>query len=339
MNSRVGTVMRPEYRDVMSRLPALDLRDVPALRATLAALKPSGESPVDSRVSVRDIEVPGPAGAAPVRVRLYTPVDRAARSAILFCHGGGFVLGSLDTEHERCLRFAAEAGVVVLSPDYRLAPEHPHPAAHEDCYAVLRWLSAQADMLGVDRKRTAVGGVSAGAALAFGVALRARDECGPELAGMVLVSPVADIRMDSPSIRAFWNCAGWNGAATGLMWRHYLPDREPGMARYAVPLGGAALAGLPPTLIVLADLDPLHDQGLELAARMRDVAVLVDLREFTGVPHGFDAFCPAAPESVRSLGEQVRFLRQLATAVPTTHEAGGPTRSDGGVSRAGDVRC
>lgn len=308
----MGVPIGPEYAAVLAQVPAFDLTDVPALRAKLTAARPHAEMSLDPRVDIQHILVPASAGGTSVPIRLYAPLDRPTpAAAILFCHGGGFVLGSLETEHERCLRFAAEAGVVVVSPDYRLAPEHPYPAAHQDCYTVLRWLSAHAEAHGVDPERLAVGGASAGAALAFGLALRARDERGPELARMVLVCPVTDNRLLDGSIREFWDCVGWNGAATAMMWDHYLPEPDRLSAGYAVPARAQDLTGLPPTLIALADHDPLHDEGSALAARMRHAGVPIELHEYTAVPHGFDTFCPTAPQSARSLNEQVRALVEL----------------------------
>jgi acetyl esterase len=206
---------------------------------------------------------------------------------------------------------AGRALVVVVSPDYRLAPEHCYPAGLDDAAAALSWLHTNPADLDVDPSRLAIGGTSAGAALAAGVALRARDEGGPALALLLLTSPVADSSLTGPSVRQFWDCAGWNGAATTLMWQHYLPA-DGSAAPYAAPARALSLRGLPPTEIVIADLDPLRDEGLALARRLDEADVSVTLHHYYRVPHGFDALLPHAETSARSIDSQVGRLARLA---------------------------
>lgn len=289
----------------------MDLADVPALRALLAARRPR-EVICPPDLDIHHLAVPGRDGP-PVPIRLYVPRERGhASPGLVYCHGGGFVVGNLDSDHERCVRLAAEAGVVVVSPDYRLAPEYRYPAALNDCTAALAWLNTSAADLGVDRSRLVMGGTSAGGALATGVALRARDDRGPELALLLLACPVADSTLAGRSIREFWNSPGWNGASTMRMWAHYLPtDATP--ATYAAPAMAASLAGVPPTEIVVADLDPLRDEGLLLGRRLKAEGVTMTIHQFPGVPHGFDTLLPHADLSIRSVSTQVRALSALAT--------------------------
>lgn len=303
--------MEREFAALLETLPSMDLADVPALRALLAA-RPPRELTSRPNLDIRHLTVPG-RDSPPVPIRLYVPRDRGHPSpGLVYCHGGGFVVGNLDSDHERCVRLSAEAGVVVVSPDYRLAPEHRYPAALNDCTAALAWLTTSAADLGVDRARLAMGGTSAGGALATGVALRARDDRGPELALLLLACPVADSTLAGPSIREFWNSPGWNGASTMRMWTHYLPtDATP--ATYAAPAMAASLTGLPPTEIVVADLDPLRDEGLLLGRRLEAAGVPVTVHQFNGVPHGFDTLLPRAELSIRSVATQVRALSTLAT--------------------------
>jgi acetyl esterase/lipase len=303
--------MEDDFVDLLSRLPVFDLTDVRAFRAAVDAVRPAREMQVHPGLVVRHVMVPGLGAAPPVRVRLYTPrTTRRPLAGLVYCHGGGFVLGSLDSDHERCVRLAAEAGVVVASPDYRLAPEHRYPAGLDDCEAVLSWLHAEADQLGVDRTRLALGGTSAGAALAAGTALRLRDQAGPAVSLLLLVCPVTDDEVTSPSMREFWDCTGWNGAATELMWRHYLPLNGP--APYAAPNRASSLRDLPATYLVVADHDPLRDQGLEFGQRLARDGVQVTVRHYSGVPHGFDSLLPRAPISVQAVDDQVRALAELA---------------------------
>lgn len=314
------TAMADEFADLMTKLPVFDITDVEAFRALAARLRPPREMSTHPDLRIDHLEVPGSAGSPSVRVRVYTPRHLAAAApGLLYCHGGGFVLGNLDSDHERCLRLAAEAGVVVVSPDYRLAPEHRYPAGLDDCTAVLHWLEHNAADLGVDPSRLVLGGTSAGGALAAGVALRARDADGPTLRGLLLACPVTDDRLLGGSIREFWDCAGWNGACTALMWRHYLPDPGAGPAGslpdYAAPNRAESLAGLPPTDVLVAGLDPLRDEGLAFVDRLRRCGVPTTVRIYPDVPHGFDTLLPTAAASIRAVGEQVTRLIEMTRDV------------------------
>jgi acetyl esterase/lipase len=309
------TTMTDEFAHLLACLPTFDLRDVGEFRAVVARARPPRPMTAHPDVTISHVMAAGDGPAPPVRVRVYVPSQRKGPSpGLVYCHGGGFVLGTLESDHERCLRFAAEGNVVVVSPNYRLAPEHRYPAGLDDCTTALEWLHAQADSLGVDRSRLAAGGTSAGGALSAGIALRARDRGIPTLSGLLLVCPVTDDRPSGGSIREFWECAGWNGSATKLMWGHYLPQ-DGAAAPYAAPNRAESLHGLPPTYLVIADLDPLRDEGLALAARLKEAGVATTLRHYRGVPHGFDALLPTAEVSVRSVREQVRWLGDLPDTV------------------------
>jgi acetyl esterase len=307
--------MTNAFRSVLESLPSFDLSDVPALRRVLSAARAS--APLhDPRVDIEESVVPGRDGRPGVRVRIYTPVPRCSPGpALLYLHAGGFVLGGLESDEARCLRFSAEAGYVVLAVEYRLAPEHPFPAAFEDCRTVLDWLCEEADHLGIDRGRLSVGGSSAGGALAAGLSLWARDHGGPPLAAQLLVYPVIDDRLGTDSIKKFWDCPGWNGAATAQMWAHYLGSPAGAPSAYAVPARAASLAGLPRTYLLVAGDDPLRDEGLEYGARLQAAGVPTEIHEFPGVPHGFDLFVPDVPISQRAVSEQVSVLIELSAVV------------------------
>jgi acetyl esterase len=269
----------------------LSFADIPAARAgeadLLAALPPY-EPPVP--VAIDEHLIPGPEGAPEVRVRRYRPADPVGPlPALVYFHGGGFVVGSLDLYHADCRRIAAEVGTVVVSVDYRLAPEHPFPAPLEDCYAALVWVAEHADELGVDPDRIGVGGESAGGGLAAGVALLARDRGGPRLRLQLLGIPELDDRMDSGSMRALGADSPITTLANGeISWDSYLGPGVRGtdqVSPYAAPARATDLAGLPPALVTAYELDALRDEDIAYAQRLLSAGVPTELRVYSGAFH------------------------------------------------------
>ncbi len=228
----------------------------------------------------------------------------------MFFHGGAFVLGDRYTEELRCLRYAAEADCVIVSVDYRLAPEHRFPAGVDDCYAGLEWTVSHAAELGIDRSRVGVGGSSAGGALAAAVALMARDRGGPSLVVQILNYPVIDDRMQSVSMRSFDATPMWTSGATADMWQHYLGDPEGrgDVSAYAAPGRASDLSGLPPAYVLTAELDPLRDEGIEYATRLMAAGVPTELHTVAGACHGFDIIAARGALGQRAIDEQVRAL-------------------------------
>jgi acetyl esterase len=227
-------------------------------------------------------------GAIPLRV--YRPAgvpDSARLPAYVYFHGGGWVIGDLETHDVVCRQITAEAGVSVVSVDYRLAPEHKFPAAADDAWAATRWTVAHAAELGIDGERLAVGGDSAGGNLAAVVALLARDAGAPAIALQVLLYPVTDVAAESPSYQDFAD--GYMLTRDGMRWfiAHYLSKREEAADWRASPLRAPSLAGLPPALIVTAGFDPLRDEGEAYATRLREAGVRVDAVCYGGMVHGF----------------------------------------------------
>lgn len=305
----------PELAPWVTMLPATDYTDVAAARTQLAAAlasRAAGELPAN--VAFRDLPVPGLAGAPDVPVRVYTPADRDGPwPALLYIHGGGFVLGDLDGFHADVARIVADVGAVAVSVDYRLAPENPFPAGLEDCYAALVWTVAHAAELGIDAGQVAVGGESAGGGLAAAVALLARDRGGPALCFQYLSVPVLDDRLDSPSMTAFTDTPLWNRPKAELSWKYYLSgtttvDGRDGL-RYAAPARAEDLSGLPPAYVRTCEFDPLRDEGLRYAMRLLQAGVRTEVHNYPGTFHGSTAI-PEAAVSKRMAADQLDALRR-----------------------------
>lgn len=281
----------PELQMILDQLAQapidLSVTSPDEMRALYEAMSAmAGEPPVVG--SVEDRPVPGPAGD--VTVRVYRPDVDGPAPVLVFLHGGGWVIGNLESHDVPCRALCRNAEVVVVSVDYRLAPEHPSPAALDDAWAALTWVASHASEVGGDPSRIAVGGDSAGGNLAALLALRARDEGGPDLAHQMLIYPVTDLASEHPSYVE--NGDGYFLTADTMRWfiGHYLgTEREhgdpadPGIS----PLRADDLSGLPPAQVLTAEFDPLRDEGDAYAARLAEAGVAVDHVPHPGLVHGF----------------------------------------------------
>ncbi|WP_454198715.1 alpha/beta hydrolase [Nocardia sp. Marseille-Q1738] len=248
---------------------------------------------------VRERRIPGPPGAPEVRIRIYRPAGAVTPApVVVFCHGGGFVLCSLDSHDQFCRVMANGTDAIVVSVDYRQAPEHRFPAAAEDAYAALRWVADHAESLGGDPGCLVVAGDSAGGNLAAVMALMARDRGGPRIARQLLLYPMLDPACATESYRE--NAEGYFTTAAHLRWywSQYL-DSHDGTDPYVNPLC-ADLSGLPPAHIVTAEFDPLRDEGERYGQRLRQAGVAVDIRRYDGMFHGFMSMAGDLPEAVRA---------------------------------------
>ncbi len=237
---------------------------------------------------VRDLGVPGPAGTIPVRV--YRPAGPAPQPGIVFFHGGGWVLGDIESHDALCRKMANATGCAVVSVDYRLAPEAKFPGPAEDAFAATRWVADHASEFGIDPSRLAVAGDSAGGNLAAVVALMARDRGGPPLRYQLLIYPVTDCSFDTGSYRENGQGYFLTREAMQWFWGHYLADPKDGERPYASPLRSADLSGLPPAMVVTAEYDPLRDEGEAYGRRLGDAGVDTVIRRQDGVFHGFFSF-------------------------------------------------
>jgi len=241
------------------------------------------------RVPVTAIEerrIPGPLGEIPIRI--YKPSNATDLPMLLFYHGGGWVLGDIETHDRLCRSLAVGANCMVLSVDYRLAPEYKFPAAPEDCYAALTWAASHGAALGGDPSRLAVGGESAGGNLSAAVALMARDRQGPTLRYQLLLYPVTDLTtQETDSYNAFATGHGLEKASMAWFIEHYLADPADAQSPYASPLHAPDLSGLPPAAVMTAGFDVLRDEGNAYAARLTAAGVPVTHQCYGGFIHGF----------------------------------------------------
>jgi acetyl esterase len=280
--------------------------------------------PVPDSVIVRDIRIPG---EVDIPARVYTPTATTGgnatglRGGMVFAHGGGWTTGSPGTAHEHVGAMAASAGVVIVSIDYRLMPEHPFPAGLDDTVSAIRWVAANAVELGIDPERLAIGGESAGGNLVAAAAIQLRDAGGPTIALQLLEVPVLDLgRPDTDSRREIVERFPAFGAADVLIAERYPgPDADAADPRIS-PLRASDLSGLPPALLLAADVDPVRDDSVLYAARLVDAGVPTRVRVFPGIVHGTAGFTLLLPGAREWLSECVIALRTMSI---------GPERSDG----------
>jgi len=304
----------PEIAPLVPILPIeSDWSDMPAARAGMAEMiaRILGSQPDPEGVSFEDRQIPGPVDGPELTVRIYRPdVGGGVLPGVLYIHGGGFCVGDLETEHLGAVQTAVAAETVVVSVDYRLAPEHPFPAGIADCYAALVWMNEKAGELSIDPGHIAVMGSSAGGGLAAGIALLARDRAGPALCFQVLNIPELDDRLETPSMKQFTDTPLWNRPNAIVSWRYYLGDALGGdISPYAAPARAEDLRGLPPAYVSTMEYDPLRDEGLIYAMRLLEQGVSVELHQFPGTFHGSSLIGNAAV-SRRGSQEMMGALRR-----------------------------
>ncbi|MET9803550.1 alpha/beta hydrolase [Streptomyces sp. NPDC006368] len=294
--------MDPELEAFIPLFPRLPVTDPVAGREKYAELAAAKPAPDTSDMEIEDRTV---SGDPDVPVRIYRP--SGAQGAVVWLHGGGYVMGDVDTEHPWATRLAKDSGAVVISVGYRLAPEHPFPAALDDAYAALTWTAEHAAELGIDPERIAVGGHSAGAGLTAAVTLRARDERGPRICFQLLNEAELDDRQETWSARHFTDTPWSNRDVVTASWRHYLGSAP--ATPYAAPARATDLSGLPPAYIATAEFDPNRDEDITYALRLLQAGVSVELHQWPGTFHGSQAIL-SAEISQRQIADLCAVLRR-----------------------------
>jgi acetyl esterase len=296
------TCMDPELEAFIPLLPRTDLTDPVAHRKIYTELAVARQAPDTTGLEIEDRTVPADPD---VPVRVYRPLQ--AQGAVIWLHGGGWVVGGLDTEHLWAAPMAGLSGAVVITVDFRLSPEHRFPAALDDAYAVLTWAHDHAAELGIDPDRIAVGGHSAGANLSAAVALRARDQQGPPIRFQLLNEAILDDRQQTWSARNFTDTPWNTRAVRAATWGHYLGSQP--ATPYAAPARADDLSGLPPAYVATAEFDPNRDEGIDYALRLLQAGVSVELHQWPGTFHGSLAL-QSADVSQRQLAELAAALRR-----------------------------
>ena len=312
MNHETATALDPQAKAVIDlviksgRPPYHQLSPKDA-RQMFRETRPASTPPAPEIGLVKDMVADG------VPVRLYRPKDApaaAALPALVFFHGGGWVIGDLETHDVLCRQLTAGAGIAVVNVDYRLAPEHKFPAAVDDAWTATRWVAAHAGELGIDAARLAVGGDSAGGNLAAVVALMARDAGGPALGLQVLIYPVTDVGGETASYADF--AEGFMLTRESMRWfiDHYLARPEDAADWRVSPSRAPSLAGLAPALVVTAGFDPLRDEGEAYAKALRAAGVSVDYVCYGGMVHGFAGMGRVLTTADRAVAHVAASLKQ-----------------------------
>jgi len=306
------------YPEVRALLEANEAEGGPAMEtltpaearlAVITALETTAGQPEEvGRVEDRKI----PRSAHSIPIRIYTPAANGPFPALVYFHGGGWVVCDLDTHDVVCRAIARRAGAVVVAVDYRLSPEHKFPAAVDDCYAAVQWVAANSAQLEVDPRRIAVGGDSAGGNLSAVMCLKARDEGGPALALQVLVYPVTNLAsFDTQSYAEF--AEGYYLTRAEMEWfrGHYLARMEDAQSPYASPLLAGNLSGLPPALVITGECDTLRDEGEAYARRLAEAGVEVACTRYAGMIHPFFSLGGALSQGRRAIEQVAAAVRGL----------------------------
>lgn len=289
-------VLQPEY--------------LQAIREGAAQMRPPAN--VDDSLSLTDEIIVGPdSNPLPIRIYREKSIDETL-PVLLWIHGGGYILGSIDDNDDLCMRFVKEAQCVVVSVDYRLAPEHPYPAPIEDCYAALKWIADHAEALNIDPNRIGVAGASAGGGLTAALTLLARDRQYPSICFQMPLYPMIDDQNNTPSTNEIIEGFVWNQKTNEAGWKMYLGelyDTEK-IPAYAAPARAEDYRHLPYTYTCVGQLDPFRDETLTYVTKLAQAGVDVEFHLYPGAYHGFEAINPTADVSVRAMNEYTQAVKK-----------------------------
>ncbi len=311
----------PQAKAVLDQMekaggPPINELTVDEARQASAALAAMQDSP-EPVAGVEDRTLPGPGGDIPVRI--YTPAGKEPLPVLLYFHGGGWVLGDIEASDPLCRTLANNTGCIIISVDYRLAPEHPFPAAVDDAYYATQWVAANSAGFGGDPSRIAVCGDSAGGNLTAVVCQIARDRGEPVIRFQLLIYPATDAACDTPSYGENGDGYFLTKAAMQWFWRHYLKNNADRNHPHASPLRASNFSGLPPALVITAEFDPLRDEGEQYAERMRAAGTPVQLTRYDGMIHGFFAMSGVIDRgktAIRQSAEALRTAFHMSMPVP-----------------------
>jgi acetyl esterase len=297
--------LHPQAKELLRQLAALGLPPLSEQTPQEARLRTRLPVHPEPIAFTADQTIPGPGGDIPIRI--YRPEGEAPFPVLLYFHGGGWVINSINSHDPTCRALANTAHCIVISVEYRLAPEHKYPAAAEDAYATTLWAAKYADQFGGDPNRLAVSGDSAGGNLAAVVALMARDQGGPSLCCQLLVYPATNYNFDTASYLE--NATGYGLTRDSMIWfwEHYLPDPQSGLQPYASPLL-ANLEGLPAAFVITAEYDPLRDEGEAYAKRLQDSGIETLYKCYPGMTHMFFTNSHMLDTGKEAIGDAARFL-------------------------------
>ncbi|WP_269855982.1 alpha/beta hydrolase [Streptomyces sp. RPT161] len=297
--------------------PTITAEDIEELRANPIFAVPDELLTRNGTLQLQNLSVPGPAGAPEVSLLVLKPVGLAPGAPILYyMHGGGMIIGNNRTVGGGVLDWAVDIGAIVVSVEYRLAPEHPDPAPIEDCYAGLLGTHRLATEIGGDPNRIVVTGASAGGGLAAGVALLARDRGGPELLGQLIMCPMLDDRFLTPSSQELHGEGLWDTTSNMTGWNALLGERRGGsdVSIYTAPARATDLAGLPSSFIDVGSVETFRDEDIDYAARLLQAGVQTELHVWPGGFHGFDGIAPQAALSQTASATRSAWVRRLLAA-------------------------
>ncbi len=306
--------VHPELREAARKMPQMtfSLKNLWLIRPLIGMLNWGSKLPAGVRV--KNTAIPSRDQKTKIRLRIYTPASVAPKApALLWMHGGGYIAGTPEQDDTYLIPFLQETGMVIVSVDYRLAPEHPFPAPLEDCYSALQWLTAQAETLGVDPQRIAIGGDSAGGGLAAGLAQLAHDRGEIRPAFQLLVYPMLDDRTAARPDTEPQSRLGWNNASNRFGWESYLgqPCGAASAPAGSVPARRPDLSGLPPAWIGVGTLDLFYAEDVEYARRLNEAGVPCQMVSVPGAFHGFDVGVPLVPVVKDFRQSQVQALKKV----------------------------